>query len=326
MPGPFAILQSQPRLSLGVFPTPLQAAPRLGAAWGLPKLWVKRDDLTGLALGGNKVRKLEFELARAVSAGSTRVITTGGAQSNHARLTAAACARLGMGCSLLLCPPSPETPTGNLLLDHLLGAEIRWCDRDDEVALEAGMAAWASEYLAAGEKPYVLPLGGSTPVGALGYVDAIRELAEQLQEQTVEGAPQLVVGVGSCGTLAGMVVGLDLILPEATLFGVSVSRERLPIVERTRQLAEETLRLLGAGNVAVTPPQVTDSHRGIYGEPTPEGRQAMEDAARTEGLLLDPCYMAKVGAGLHALADGGRLDRDRPVVWWHTGGQPILFA
>ena len=317
-------LDAVPRVPLAALPTPVREAPRLAERLGLARLLVKRDDLTGLAMGGNKARKLEYDLAPAASGELDVVLTVGGTQSNHAVLTAAAARGLGLDVKLVLGGPDVRLRKGNLLLAALYGAETRYLvDDDDDASLAAAMDEWAGELRARGRRPFQVPLGGSTPHGALGYVQAMRELAAQLGP----GAIQLVAAVGSCGTLAGLTLGARLFLPAARVVGISVSREAGPIAVRTAELAAESARLLGLEPVlGPSGVEVHDAFRGEYGVATEAGREAILESARLEGLLLDPIYTGKAMAGLFGLARTGVLDPAVPVVFLHTGGLPILFS
>lgn len=319
-----AALDAVPRVPLATLPTPLDEAPRLAAHLGLSRLLVKRDDRTGLAMGGNKARKLEYDLAPLLSGGFDVVLTVGGTQSNHAVLTAAAARRLGVEPKLVLGGPDVTRRTGNLLLGALYGAETRYLvDDDANDSLAAAMEAWAGELRAAGRRPFCVPLGGSTPHGALGYVAAVRELAGQLGP----GRIQLVGAVGSCGTLAGLALGARLFLPDARVVGISVSRAAGPIAARSAELAAGSARLLGLEPaLGASEVEVHDSFAGSYGVATEAGREAILTAARLEGLLLDPVYTGKAMAGLFGLARAGLLDPAVPVVFLHTGGLPILFS
>ncbi len=324
MPTTEAALDAIPRVPLATLPTPLGEAPRLAARLGLARLLVKRDDLTGLAMGGNKARKLEYDLAPAAFGEVDVVLTVGGTQSNHAVLTAAAARRLGLEAKLVLGGPDVARRKGNLLLGALYGAETRYLvDDDANDCLAAAMDAWADELRAAGRRPFLVPLGGSTPHGALGYVAAMRELAAQVGP----GKVQLVAAVGSCGTLAGLALGARLFFPAARVVGISVSRLAGPIATQTAELAAGSARLLGLPPVlGPSDVEVHDSFRGEYGVATEAGREAIVESARLEGLLLDPVYTGKAMAGLFGLARGGVLDPAVPVVFLHTGGLPILFS
>ena len=317
-------LDAVPRVPLAALPTPVRDAPRLAERLGFARLLVKRDDLTGLAMGGNKARKLEYDLAPAASGGYDTVLTVGGTQSNHAVLTAAAARSLGLDVKLVLGGPDVALRKGNLLLGALYGAETRYLvDDDDNDSLAAAMDEWAGELRAAGRRPFCIPLGGSTPHGALGYVRAMRELATNLGP----GEIQVVAAVGSCGTLAGLALGARLFLPAARVVGISVSREAGPIAARAAELAAGSARLLGLEPLLdAHDVEVRDEFRGEYGVPTEAGREAILESARLEGLLLDSVYTGKAMAGLFGLARAGLLDPGVPVVFLHTGGVPILFS
>ena len=239
-------------------------------------------------------------------------------------MTAAAARRLGLDVKLVLGGPDFDRLRGNMLLDALYGAEVRYLvDDDDNDSLAAAMDAWVRELREEGRRPYALPIGGSTGAGALGYVRAMRELASQLGE----GPVQVVTAVGSCGTFAGLNLGARLFLPSARVVGISVSRTVRKIVDRTIELVAESAGLLG-----IEPPPLAgslechDRFHGEYGVATESGTEAIRTSARLEGILLDPVYTGKSMAGLIALARDGSLDPSVPVVFLHTGGLPILFA
>ncbi len=317
-------LDAVARVPLADLPTPLQEAPRLASLLGLQRLLIKRDDATGLAMGGNKARKLEYDFAAMLEEGCDVVVTVGGTQSNHAVLTAAAARRLGLDVKLVLGGPDFARRRGNLLLAALYGAEVRYLvDDDDNDSLAAAMDEWVGELRGRGRRTYALPIGGSTGAGALGYVRAMRELASQLGE----GPVQIVTAVGSCGTFAGLNLGARLFLPGARIVGISVSRTSSQIVARTTELVAESARLLG-----IDPPPsggALECHDGFhdrYGVLTGSGTEAILACTRLEGVLLDPVYTGKSMAGLFALARTGVLDASVPVVFLHTGGLPILFA
>ena len=324
------------RISLGTFPTPLEPAPRLAAAIGLPagRLWIKRDDLTGLGGGGNKVRKLERTLAAALRDGADCLVTTGAAQSNHARLTAAAGARLGLPVTLVLAgdPGGPaEAPAGNLLLDEIFGARIRWAGDADDRRLAAVADETAAELASSGAHPAVIPFGGSNRDGALAYADAARELRDQLRDQLrAQLRDQLddrggllaqvtsVVAVGSGGTMAGLVAELG----PGQVLGVHTGAVAAP---------GEAVAALASAITAEAPDTRalrlrTDQVGAGYGRLTEAAAAAIRLAATTEGVVLDPAYTGRAMAGLIAAVRDGDLDRDAPVVFWHTGGLPGLFG
>ncbi len=317
-------LDAIPRVRLADLPTPLDEAPRLARHLNLASLRIKRDDQTGLAGGGNKARKLEYDFAEILRLGCDVVVTVGGAQSNHARMTAAAARKLGLDVKLVLGGPDVEGFPGNMLLDALFGAEIRFLrNNDNNTDLTEAMITWVNELRAAGRNPYAIPVGGSTGLGALGYVRAMHELAGQVGDAPL----QIVLAVGSCGTLAGVLLGARLFLPRARIVGISVSRTRPQIAEQTLVIIKESQRLLRLNlPFAASDVEVYDEYYGEYGVSTESGKDAILTAARLEGLILDPIYTGKTMAGLMDLARRDILDRSRPVVFLHTGGLPILFS
>ncbi|WP_369139007.1 pyridoxal-phosphate dependent enzyme [Modestobacter versicolor] len=294
---------------LSTWPTPLDPAPRLAAALGLgpDDLWVKRDDLTSFA-GGNKVRKLEHLVGEAEAAGATVLVTTGGVQSNHARMTAAAAAVRGLRAVLVLTgAPDPARP-GNLALAELFGARVVLVVPGADA--DAQVAAVVAELRSAGEVPAVLPLGGSTPTGARGYLACAHELAEQLPDLRT-----VVVAVGSGGTMAGLVAGLGA----DRVLGVDTGAVPDP--------AERVAALATALGATPGPLQLRRDQVGAgYGELTDAGAAAMTTAARTEGLVLDPVYTAKALAGLTAAVRDGTVVPGQRTVYLHTGGLPGLFG
>jgi D-cysteine desulfhydrase family pyridoxal phosphate-dependent enzyme len=317
-------LSSIPRVPLAVLPTPLESAPRLAQHCGLRRLLIKRDDQTGLAMGGNKARKLEYDFAEVLAKGSDVVLTIGGTQSNHARMTAAAARKLGLDVKLVLGGPRVTERQGNILLESILGAEVRYLvDNDENEALASAMEQWAEELRRAGKHPHCLPIGGSTGLGAIGYVRAMEELAGQFGTDPV----QIVIGVGSCGTFAGTILGARMFLPRARVIGISVSRTSTAIAARTAELMQECAGILRIDDVPGSRDvESYDRYHQEYGVSTPAGHDAILTAARLEGLLLDPVYTGKSMAGLIDLARTGVLDPSIPVIFMHTGGLPILFA
>lgn len=297
----------------------MQPLDRLGAAVGLApgRLWVKRDDLTGLAGGGNKVRKLEHLCADALAQGCDTLVTGGGRQSNHARLTAAAAAHLGLDCTLVLGSDPPDSPTGNVVLDHLLGAEIEWAGPLDYYALEAAIDATADRLASAGRRPYRMPLGGASTVGQLGYVVSAQELRAQRPDLAL-----VVVADGTGGTHAGLVAGLG---DHALVLGVDVGT-RPDLDDTVPRDALEAAAL--AGLPAPTGSCAVDHDRWApgYGEPNDACREALDLAARLEGLVLDPVYSGKGMAGLLAAVREDRVPADGDLVFVHTGGMPALFS
>jgi L-cysteate sulfo-lyase len=300
-----------PPVPLSHWPTPLDPAPRLSVALGLEPddLWIKRDDLTDLG-GGNKVRKLEHLVAEALALEATVLVTSGGAQSNHARSTAAAAARVGLGSVLVLGGTALAGRPGNLALEELLGAEVVLAEGLSGAALERRVDEVADRLRAAGEVPAVLPFGGSSAVGALGYVDCAAELQQQAPD-----AAHVVVAVGSGGTMAGLVAGLGA----DRVLGIDTGALPDP-GQRVTALVAELGR--GPGALRLDRDQVGEG----YGRLTTAAATAMRTAGRTEGLLLDPVYTSKALAGLASAVAEGIIRPGQRTVFVHTGGLPGLFG
>ena len=323
-------LDDFPRVPLAHLPTPLEPMERLSAELGGPRLFVKRDDCTGLGLGGNKTRKLEFLMAEARAAGADCVITAGGVQSNHVRQTAAAAAKLDLAAHLVLTRNVPWDKdgydrTGNILLDRLLGAEIRILPAGSDRA--AAMDTLAASLRAAGGRPYVIPLGGSNATGALGYALCARELLAQA-EALCGGLDAVVLASSSGGSQAGLIAGLAALGHPARVIGIEVEGDREGVTAAVREVAAAAAQRLGLdASEVVARVEVVAGYGGPgYGLPTPEMRRAVELAARREGLLLDPVYSGKAMAGLIGLIAEGRFGPDDRVVFLHGGGTPALFA
>jgi D-cysteine desulfhydrase family pyridoxal phosphate-dependent enzyme len=327
-----------PRVRLAVLPTPLTEATGLREALGgparCPRVLLKRDDLTGLALGGNKARKLEFLIGDAREQGATCVITTGAVQSNHARMTAAAACIAGLGVTLVLTTTEPDPPRqGNYLLDRLFGARIHLiaAGPDPRIAVapdeEARVRDVVEQLRADGERPYVIPVGGSSGIGALGYAAGTQELVEQLGAMQL--APtRLYYASGSRGTQAGLELGSRLFPPPYRLFGIAVSGGEEEKRLRAARIANEAAARLGA-DVAIAPTELrtNQDHIGAgYGIPTPGCLEAIRLLAQRDGVLLDPTYTAKAMAALMADVRSGAIAPDETIVFLHTGGVPALFA
>jgi len=282
-------------------------------------VWIKRDDLTGLALGGNKLRKLTYLVADALAQDATDLVTTGAAQSNHCRQTAAAATKAGLGCHLALRGGPDTRPGGNLVLDHLLGAHLHWAGGPDA---SATMTQVVANLETAGRRPYAIPLGGSTPVGAAGYAYAWLEMAGQAQKLGIQ-FDAVVFATSSGGTQAGLSTGAGEMNWSGEIHGISVDHKAPDLHAVADPLAADTAKLL---QVAQTHPvQVHDAYLGggygVVGEPE---REAIFALARSEGLLVDPVYTGRALAGLIDLARQGALHGR--VLFWHTGGTPALFA
>jgi len=317
-------LKRLPRLALAHLPTPIEALPRLSTALGGPRLFVKRDDLTGLAGGGNKTRKLEFLVAEALAQQADLLLTVGAPQSNHCRQTAAAAAHAGLPCALILRGHAPANTTGNLLLDHLLGAEVHWSgDREREDVLD-DLTAQAR---AAGRRPYPIPLGGSNALGAAAYVAAMFELQAQVSTLGLR-FDRLVFASSTGGTQAGLTVGARLTNFTGEVLGISVDEEQATLQARVAEIATTTSDLLNAPH-AYAPSAITvnaDYLGGGYSIMGAPEREAIELFARYEGLLVDPVYTGRAAAGLIDLIRRGVIDRDETILFWHTGGTPALWA
>jgi D-cysteine desulfhydrase family pyridoxal phosphate-dependent enzyme len=318
----FGRLDALPAIALAAGPTPVDEMPRLAAALGRgPRLLVKRDDAIAFAFGGNKVRKLQLVAAEALRQGADVLITSGGVQSNHARVTAAAAAKLGLRCVLVANGAPPDRPTANALLDRLLGADVRYVATRDGRA--PAMEQAAGEMRQAGHRPFVIPIGASTPLGAAGYVRAVRELSEQ-----IDPPDAIVHATSSGGTQAGIVAGCALAGWRTRVIGISAD-EPAPVLERdVRELVAGLGPLLELDrDLSTAPVHVDDRFVGDgYGVPTAESREAIALAARTEAIFLDPTYTAKAMAGLIAAIRAGEFSGRQTVLFWHTGGQVGLFA
>ncbi|HWR12271.1 MAG TPA: D-cysteine desulfhydrase family protein [Rectinemataceae bacterium] len=315
-------LEKQPaRMRFAHLPTPVEELRNLSAELGGPRVFVKRDDETGLALGGNKTRKLEFLVADALARGARTIVTAGAAQSNHCRQTAAAAAKFGLGCVLVLNGAEPEALSANLLLDKLFGVRILWvANRDDRESVQAKTCA---ELEAAGAKPYFMPYGGSSPVGALGYAFAVEEALAQGVD-----ADWFVFGTSSGGTHAGLALGAKLFGYRGRVLGISIDESEAWLKARVSALASDASELLG-GRIEIGPEEIlaNDSYCSAgYGVLTGAEVEAVKLFARTEGLLLDPVYTGRAAAGLVDLIRKGRFRKDESVLFWNTGGQPALFA
>ena len=309
-------LEEFPRVSLGVFPTPIQKLENISRLLHT-NVYIKRDDLTGLGLGGNKIRKLEFLLAEARRQGAEVVFTTGGAQSNHAMLTAAAAGKLGMQAVLILEERGVTGCVGNLLLERLMGTEVRFLDTDDFEEIYAEMDRLGA---AMGKPYYKIPLGGSDPVGTLGYVACAREIRDH-------GIPfrHVICAEGSGGTMAGLTLGARLFLPGTRVHGMLVSQG--PFEEITLSLMERTAALLETDTaVSADGFDLRDMSGPGYAIASEEGNAAVSLLAAREGLFLDPVYTGKAFAGLLQMAEEGLFEPEDNVLFLHSGGAGGLFA
>ena len=324
-------LPDLPRFSLAHLPTPLEEMPRLRAALqiepgrhAVPHLFVKRDDQTGLATGGNKTRKLELLVAEALRLGADTLVTTGAPQSNHCRQTAAAAARAGLACTLVLGGNAPMLDGGNLLLDRLFGAEIIFAGSEDRLVV---MQRAVDDLAASGRRPFAITYGGSSPLGAAAYALAMDELVDQCAERGIR-LDHVIVGSSSGGTQAGMVVGARALAAPVQIHGISIDLAEKTLVSNLVTLGQQTADLLGLDlTLADRDFTVHDAYLGGgYGVMGAAEREAIGLLARSEGLLADPVYTGRALAGLLDLIRTGRFAADETVVFWHTGGLPAIFA
>ncbi|MBB4292375.1 D-cysteine desulfhydrase/L-cysteate sulfo-lyase [Rhizobium leguminosarum] len=316
-------------LSLGFFPTPIEPLPRLSAALGGPDIWIKRDDCTGLGGGGNKTRKLEYLIAAAVAQGSDIILTAGALQSNHARQTAAAAAKTGLECALFLAASVPLSGSayntnGNMLLDRIFGADLHLFPPSADLADE--MSRYAESKIKEGRRPFIIPIGGSNAIGALGYCEAMGELKNQCSQQELS-FDRIFFGTGSGGTQAGMLVGATLYDVQSEIVGISVNAHKTDAVAKVSQIIDQTLNLLDRPSEKSREVIVDDRFVGPgYGLPTEAVVESLAMCARLEGLLLDPVYTGKAMAGLIDYIRQKRIGRGERVLFWHTGGAPALAA
>ncbi|TAK10789.1 MAG: D-cysteine desulfhydrase family protein [Anaerolineae bacterium] len=309
------------RVALASLPTPVEALPSLTTALGGPQLLVKRDDLTGLAFGGNKTRKLEYLAAEARAKGARMLITAGSIQSNHCRQTAAAARKLGMDCTLVLVGKPTLSPEANTYLDMLFGAELIWVPKPERRELRL-KEVFAAKH-AASRKPFLIPYGGSNPTGAAAYAYAVQELAKQKVEPD-----WIVFATSSGGTQAGLVAGVALTEMKTKVLGISVDEKAKTLADRVATLATETVTLLGEKKRFKSRDiRVNDDYLGAgYAEMGNREHEAIHLFARHEGLLLDPVYTGRAAAGLADLIRKDFFKKKDTVLFWHTGGQPALFA
>ncbi len=310
-----------PRLHFAHLPTPIEELPRLSATLGGPRILVKRDDQTGLAFGGNKTRKLEFLVAEAQEQGAKMLISAGAIQSNHCRQTAAAAARYGFECTLVLTGDLPSQPSANLLLDGLFGVKIvHVADRKDRDRI---LQETFDNATADGKKPYLVPYGGSSPTGALGYAFAMEEFLKQGVH-----VDWMVFGTSSGGTHAGLVLGQRVFGFKGKVLGISIDEPEDWLKTHVSELATKASEKMGE-RIQFGPDAVlaNDSYcKAGYGVLTEAEREAVHLFARTEGLLLDPVYTGRAAAGMIDLVRKGFFKKEDTALFWHTGGQPALFA
>jgi len=313
------------KTSLGFFPTPLIKLSRLSQFLGGPNIFMKRDDLTGLALGGNKTRKLEYILADALKQGCDTIITAGAAQSNHCRQTAAAAAMLNLECHLLLGGEAPLKAQGNLLLDKMFASHIHWTGSNRK---GQDIPRVFAELTAQGKKPYLVPYGGSNELGAISFIDAVAELEQQKKGCEFS---HVVFASSSGGTHAGLVLGKQIYNKTFELVGINIDKDtdaELPFEQRITQLVNTTAKTIGLDYTFLQSQLILNSNYigNGYGIVGPQENEAIALTARLEGILLDPVYTGKAMSGLIHLIRSGKITKDDEVLFWHTGGAPSLFA
>lgn len=319
-------LQNIPRVPLAFLPTPIMEARRLAAQIGGPKLWIKRDDLTGFGFGGNKIRGLEFLLADAMAQQADTLVTGAGPQSNYVRATAAVAAHAGLQMIAIYSGTPPSQVQGNYRLTRLLGAEIRFTGDPDRASVDGTIEETARELRLIGRKPYTIPRGGASVLGTLGYVQAVYELAEQCAAKNIV-LDAIVLATGSCGTHAGLLAGVHLLRLPWRIEGFTVSRPVAEVQARVLTLAQAAVERLGFTSIIA--PHKVIVHGGFigpgYGVPTPECAEAIRLTARCEGIFLDPTYTGKAMAGFLAYTRAKHFTPEETVLFLHTGGEPALF-
>lgn len=321
-----AIILNQ-KIQLAFLPTPIETLNRLTTYLDGPTLLVKRDDQTGLAFGGNKTRKLEYLLADALEQNADTLVTSGAIQSNHCRQTAAVAAKLGFSCELLLKGKIPQTLNGNLFLNYLLGANVRWTD--DDISINA-LINLTDQLKQQNKKPYIIPLGGSNPIGSLGYVNAMIELNRQMKE-TGLNIDHIVFATCSGGTHAGLVVGARLTNFKGIIHGIQIAKLDFlpsPYEKHLANLANETAKLINLDtSFSESDFTVNANYLGNgYAVITQTEKNAIDLMAKKEGILLDPVYSGRAFGGLIDLVNKKIFKKNETVLFWHTGGQPALFA
>jgi L-cysteate sulfo-lyase len=317
-----------PKVKLAFLPTPLQKMKKLSKYLGGPSIFMKRDDMTGFLLGGNKIRKLEFLMGDALRKNVDIIITTGSIQSNWATHAAAAAKKFGMEIFLVLCGNKNESIQGNYLLDHILGAEFKFVSSEEDIEhLDVIMQDIAKNYQGKGLKPYILPVGGSTPLGNLGYVNGVLELIYQADQMNIK-IDNIVVTAGSCGTIAGILTGLRGFNYQAKTLGMTIGKSKAECINRILSLNTEMVGLLGE-NFKINPKDIIiyDQYIGEeYGKKNIESIEAIKLTLEKEGILLDPVYTGKTMAGLIDLINKNNFQSDENIVFFHTGGYGGVFG
>ncbi len=316
-----------PRQSLGFFPTPLVELTRLSKQLGGPQIYIKRDDNTGLALGGNKTRKLEYIIGDALAQGADTVITAGAIQSNHCRQTAGAAASLGLECHLVLGGEEPDRTSGNLLLDKIYGCHIHWAGKNRK---GEDIPALVDQLTAAGKKPYVIPYGGSNELGAIAFVEAYNELESQRQDMNI-AFTHIIFASSSGATHAGLILGNKISDNNCQIVGINIDKgemDQIPFDEHIIALTNSTAKLINAhcqftaDDLILNSDYVGEGY-AVIGELENE---AIAMTAQNEGILLDPVYTGRAMGGLIDMIRSGKIKQTDTVLFWHTGGAPALFA
>ena len=321
------MLEKFERIKLGHFPTPIEHLKNITKYLGGPNIFIKRDDCTGLATGGNKTRKLEFLIPEAIKNKAELIVTVGAVQSNHARQTAAACALMGLKCLIILeqrlkDPPESYMKSGNVFLDKLFGAEIKVCPRNEDVSKYSEKLIKDIE--SKGTNVYFIPGGGSNPVGALGYVECLNEI---IQENKKYNFSQIVHATGSAGTQAGLLAGRKYFNCHIPVIGICVRHKKDIQVDKVYEEAKKTCEKLRCDILSKSDVIVYDEFIGSgYGEPTESMKEATKLLARTEAILLDPVYSGKAFAGLIGLIRNKKFTKNDNVLFIHTGGAVSLSA
>ncbi|MCG3882498.1 D-cysteine desulfhydrase family protein [Psychrobacter sp. Ps3] len=316
-----------PKASLGYFPTPLIELTRLSKTLGGPNIYMKRDDNTGLALGGNKTRKLEYIMGDALAKGADTVITAGAIQSNHCRQTAGAAASLGLECHLVLGGEEPEQPQGNLLLDKVYGCHIHWAGENRK---GEDIPALVAQLKAEGKKPYVIPYGGSNELGALAFIEAYKELNAQREALKIDFS-HIIFASSSGATHAGLMLGNKILQTHSQIVGINIDKgemDKVPFNEHIVSLANSTAQLIAADyqftadDLILNSDYVGDGY-GVIGVLE---KEAIALTAQNEGILLDPVYTGRAMGGLVDMIRTEQIKATDNVLFWHTGGAPALFA
>ena len=320
-------INNLPRFNLAEFPTPIQYLDVLTKKYNGPAIYMKRDDLTSLGMGGNKTRKLEFLIGEALELEKDTLVTTGGIQSNHCRLTAAAAKKAGLGCHLVLNGTEPKVPNGNLLLDKIFGAKIHFCDRKDRDEM---LFQVADELAKTDKNPYVIPIGGSNSIGSVGYVNAMLELKLQLKDLDIT-PDAIVFATSSGGTQAGLALGAKITGFKGDILGISIDQNKTgsdPFPPVLTKIANATAERIGS-DIRMTESDFSlncDYLGAGYAMPGDLEFNAIQDLSFNEGILLGPVYTARAMGGLLNLIQKDYFTKNQKVLFWHTGGTPELFA